>query len=885
MKKIYCLLLLVAGVFFLHAQTNEPAPWTPANARYAYPRTLLTSSEVNTVKQALTGGFNIGLYHEVYASAMSLPPVGNFTIDDKRGRASVAKNGAFVLLLDAKPSGSTLVTLPAPDRAAIKTKCITLLEEINPFISEMSSDSPSNYIEWQWSSKQMIDYCVAYDLLKGSGATDTELAQARIALRNFIGNLYEQTSRKNLGVDFFQGAKNNHALMSAGALGIGAVVLNDLTDSLDEKYKPMNWINSAMWNIHNVIWWDIRKQSLIGTDGGYAEGSHYFRYAFTNLLPFFKAIGNFLPDTSAEYTYNELTRKIRNPWYDTNYVRIYDLMTAIRMPDGRMPPIEDSYTYESYPDLAILGKAKYNWALHLSTLDQVQNNTLSDQLTSISDMRTNYIAANVPASEYSDSLYHVYPDAGIAVYRSSPDSNATYFAMLGKNGTILHSTEAHNHADDGSFLMMVNGQMMALDPGYLSFEMRDTVANAYNHNMILINDAGPLKGIPGKSFGAEAYIEKYFSSPAQQYTELRTSYEGADINRKVLFVRKKYFLLADHVTTAVPKKISWLLHGYGLEGGDNFNTGTFTDAFANKKAWWQRRQSGLFATVTSDAPITFEKLTGIHEYRYVTPQNHTYMKANTNSSAVSYLTCLQPFTNLQTDTMPVQEISIPGTTAYRFDDNNFHDMAVSQGSNNVISSIPLQGHTFSTDAKFFWSSTDNTTLVDLFMHKGTFITHNNIKLFEAAHPMNIQYLQTGAKTFGGYCGDTGMVQFFTGEYTYNYTATNYTVSYDLDSKSAWVHFLKAGNFTFTLDSTKTGIEELLHKEAIRIYPVPANEVLHIAVANSIPLSTTVSDLAGRQLMQTTSYDIDVSFLPNGIYLLSFSNNGRMIRTEKFVVVR
>ena len=372
MKRFYSIILVVFLGVDVFAQA-VPQPWIPSGADTSYPRSIIHANEIAALKTSLASGKNINLYTEVYSNAISPAPAGNDLIGDKQSRAGIAKNAAFCFLLGVKPSGNTTTTLSATEKNNLKNASRILIEQLNTYVNILSNDSTENYNLWQWTSKQIIDYVSAYDLLRGGGATETELAVAKKALKIFTGNLYHEATKPDLGFSFFQSTKNNHALMTAGAIGLSAVVLNNLQDTI-EMYQPTKWINAAMWNIHNVLWWDMKSQSSVDKISGYAEGPYYFKYAFCNLLPFFRAVGYYIKDTTTWYQFQDINRKIRNPWFDTNYLKIYDWFEAIRLPDGRMPAIEDSYTYCSFPELAILRNSKYVWPLAFSQLDAAQSN-------------------------------------------------------------------------------------------------------------------------------------------------------------------------------------------------------------------------------------------------------------------------------------------------------------------------------------------------------------------------------------------------------------------------------------------------------------------------------------------------------------------------------
>jgi hypothetical protein len=875
-----------------------PGPWIPAGSDLSFPRGIIHSSEINSVKNALAAGVNLDLYNEVYTHAISAPPANNDDIASKSTRAGQAKNAAFCLLLGVKPVAGNIYALTSGEKDLLRNRAVNLLENINTYINQFSTDSPGNYDLWQWSSKEMIDYTSAYDLLRGSGMTAAELTAARNRLKEFVGNLYYESTKTTLGGSFFQGAKNNHALMSAGAIGFAAVILSDLTDTA-EKYKPLNWINAAMWNIHNVMWWDIKRQSVPGVDAGYAEGSYYFKYAFCNLLPFIRAMGVYLPDTSLTYNFLGIYRKIRNPWYDTNYNRVYDWMRTLLMPDGRMPPLEDSYVYRGFPELAILRNPRYNWPLHLSQLDPAQYNTLSLQLQSVYDMRANYIAANVTPTAPDEPLFKVLPEAGAAIFRSGSDSNATYLALTGKHGTALNSADAHNHADDGSILMMVRGQTMALDPGYLSYLLRDTVANAAAHNTLLVNGKGPDFGVPGKSGGAPSYLEKEFTSSVVDYAELRTNFSETDINRKVIFVRKDYFLVADHLQSQSPFSATFLLHGYGLDGGDLNYTGIFTDLLAARRAMWRRKNSMLYAAITSERPLTLTAKTGLHEYNYQNIQNHTYLDATSESaSSVSFLTCLQGGAT-PSDTFPVEQITIPGATGWRVKKDDYTDVAINRGTSTLAAysasatGLPVK---YTTDGALLWSSVRAGKTEDLFVYKATVLLSESDTIFTSPHAINLCYVQTGTTLFGGFCGDTGWVTFHTGAYPIRITSNGTWFSdYDAARKVAHVYFGKPAYFEIELDDMRTGFgREVRHAGALTCMPVPADNRIVFSGADGLLAegSIAVTDLSGREVKRVETEDaaarveMQVADLNPGAYIATFTGRrGEHTARCRFVVTR
>ncbi|MGV3587796.1 MAG: hypothetical protein ACO1OF_12385, partial [Adhaeribacter sp.] len=522
---ISAIFLSLLFCFNVSAQTN--GSWLPAGADLSYPRTLLKAGQIAPVQNSLTTATNLAIYSGVYNSINTTPPSGNTSSDERRTRATFAKNTAFVILMDRKPAGGTLTTLLPEDRIRFIANVKSLLENINPAVEVVT-----NYTNWQWRSKELIDYMIAYDLLRGAGENETTLAVSKAKLQEFAGNLYNQSVTGFMGFYYFyNNIKNNHALMTAAALGLSAVVLNDAT-STTAAQQPLNWINNGLYNIDNVLWRDAKRQSDSTAIAGYAEGPYYFKYAFLNVLPFVRAMGNFLPDGRNRYTYNGVSRSIRNPYYDPKYDLLYDWMSAILMPDGRYPALEDSYVDMGMPELALTGKSKYVQPLHLKNLASNQLNSLTEQLRDLTvDMRAAYLAANIEPSEAANNTLTVLPKSGNLVFRSGNDSLANYLHLYGKNGLAQSVTGGHNHGDASSFILHAKGQLLALDAGYLSSSYRDSVGKATNHNLILVDGSGPAIGTDGTTNDAEAFIQNTFNTKQLAYGEVRTAYLGANITR------------------------------------------------------------------------------------------------------------------------------------------------------------------------------------------------------------------------------------------------------------------------------------------------------------------------------------------------------------------
>ncbi|GGG42089.1 heparinase II/III domain-containing protein [Hymenobacter glacieicola] len=652
--------------------------------------------------------------------------------------------------MDRKPTPGALTPLSTPERAAYQQQVVAALESLNPAVEAFASFSGTTYTEWQWRSKELIDYLIAYDLLRGAGMPEAGLLASKARLQQFAGNLYRESNRSFLGVYFYRQVKNNHALMTAAALGMAAVVLNDAT-STDVNQQPSNWINAGLYHIDNVLWEDAQRLSEPATLAGYAEGPYYFKYAFLNCLPFFRALGNFAPDASFSCTYNGITRSIRNPYFDPRFDRLYEWITAILMPDGRFPALEDSYVDMGMPELALTGKSRYVVPMQLQHLAPRQLNSLTAQLRDVTvDMRAAYLAAQItPAPRPRPTLTYL-PQSGNLVLQAGPDSSATYLHLYGKSGTVQTNSGGHNQADATSFILHAQGQLLALDAGYLSFGRRAEVGQATNHNLVLIDGAGPAMGTAGAANEAGASLPRAFEAAGLAFGEARTIYQNATVIRKVLFVRNRYYLLADAVQSAGPRRYTWQLHGYGLAGG-TAQTGTFQSNLNQHEGSWEKNGARLQAHVaTPSAAATYRTATGVHELVYNTPENHTTLLVEQSGVAqTQFLAALYPGSTAATPAQ-ITTTSTAATAAITTTADGFHDAAFTQ-LDTVLTTNPGLTRPITSDALLTFLSVDDVDApVQAFLDQGTQLRYGSELVLQSSRRATISWQQTTTRSFAGY---------------------------------------------------------------------------------------------------------------------------------------
>ncbi|UOQ68608.1 heparinase II/III domain-containing protein [Hymenobacter volaticus] len=656
---------------------------------------------------------------------------------------------AFIFLLDRAPNAGAIQALPLTEQDTLRTRVIRLLAQCNTVV-----DSPTAYTEWQWRSKELIDYLIAYDLLRGAGVPASTLASGRARLQEFASNLQRQSTTAAFGL-FYSQVKNNHALMTAAALGMAGVVLNEATGTATHQ-QPLTWINTGLYTIDNVLWRDTQRQSDSTTIAGYAEGPYYFKYAFLNCLPFFRAMGNFLPDQRGHYSFGASTRSIRNPYYDPKYNLLYEWITRIQMPDGRFPALEDSYVDMGMPELALTGQSRYLNSLHVSQLSGSSLTSLTAQLRDITvDMRAAYLAANLTPTNPSNTSLTILPESGNLVFRSGNDTLSSYLHLYGQHGLAQTNGGGHSQGDASSFILHAHGELLALDAGYLSYARRGEVSQALNHNLILVDDAGPAPGTPGEANDAEATIQNGFDLPQLAYAEVQTTYpkQKTSITRKTLFVRNSYYLLADFVEAAVPHTYTWQLHGHGLQNSPTPSvTGTFTDHLATHEGIWQKNQARLRAHVTAtNGASGYSTATRQHETTYNTAENHTTLLVRKSGQAqTQFLAALVP----STTTSPgpaVHTVTTSGSAALVAATSDFQDLAFAQ-ADTVSTSItggalpqPLQADGLLN----FYSLTPTYTFAQAFFEEGTSLSYGGTPYVSSSKRATISW-QQDATSFEGY---------------------------------------------------------------------------------------------------------------------------------------
>jgi hypothetical protein len=880
-------LLILLGVFSFAASQGQIGSWNLPGSTSSYPRILLSDTSLPGLRSRIASGMENLAFGNVCSNAFDNINTDNILDNGRRSRASQAKNAAFVYYVDLKQGSGSTIALNTVEALALKAKALSLLLTMNTSVDSITVNNLTAYDSWQWRSKEIIDYTIAIDFLKGAGVSDAELAAAKSKLKAFAGNLYKEAGRNIFGLTFWDLVKNNFQFIVAGALGTAAVELNQ-EDSSDINYKPVNWVNCALWQIDDQMFQASNRESERGVMTGFAEGPHYMLYSFQHLFPFFNALRNFAGDFTTTITLHSIPRSIRNPFFDPSYRLLYQWINNIRMPDGRLPALDDTFM-DDYPSI-LLQTGDSSWICEYyfgktNTLSPSQNFLPTLNLGG-QDLTVNFLCSGVIVSATNHPAdKNIMPEAGSLIFRSGNDSLATYMHVIAEHGVAHTSGGGHNHADELSFIIYSKGQLLALDPGYINYNQRIDVCNASSHNMILVDNSGPASGTPGNTGGSEAYIESSFTLPSMQYAMARTSYNSANISRKIIFVRGKYFMMGDYASSAFSRKYTWQLHGFGLENG-NSSTGIFIDSLSSGKATWIKNGVSLQADIIASGNAdSYQKIISRHEAGYSLTGDHSALLVSKQAAKVQFASALVPYT---TSPVRTRSFSASGANYMEADGDGYHDLLITS-QDSLKHLFPSSDHPGAfpsadilTDASMIYlSKNDPGEFKVLFVQNArSFEIPADSNFFRIDLDRYMDFaLEAKDKThFDAYSSRAGKIRVFTPYIVLALSGRNIqSWKYDTLTLELTVNTPDSSFFSFVTDtvarklSKGAGIYSTNHNDLIHIYPNPSGAIATITGLYSkfdlIRVTNTLGQVCHEQVVDGMNSARILTGLPPGIYIV------------------
>ena len=876
--------LNIIGLILLFALIGKSqGAYLPVEADLSFPRTLLDQSDIPFVRNSIQSADRKAIYNVIYQVASSELPSGNSSDFDRRKRAEIAREAAFVLLMDIKFDTQSQ-RLDSLERKTLIDKCMLVFETINDTVEVLPGWT--FYNPWQNRTKELLHLLISYDLLH---AIDEELnlEVAKNNLQAFVANLFARTRDtypSPLGLtplEFFSFNLNNHGIMTSSVLGLAAIVLAEC-ESPDENAQPAMWMQAGMWNLDNTLWKGdqiLKRVSEPDRMAGYAEGPNYFDYGFENAFPFIRAMWNFLPDQSFRYTYYEYNlvtgvktdreREIRNPWYAPEYLRLYEWMMRIRMPDGRSPAIHDSYLGLATGSIALSGNPRF----HIP----------AEKIRYTSPwLRSQYLSTLIDTAAYEEALFQALPSSGDLVFRSSyNDPNSVYMHVIGKNGIPLEGAKAHHQADASSFQLYFNGEDMVYDAGYPGADQRNRINQAKNHNLILVNGEGPSPP-NGEFVDSEnaVTISQYFDLPTVDFGKLECDYLGATIQRRFFFIEDQYFLIHDAIQSASANDYSYQLHGHGLEGGNaNSPEGNLT-ALGEGESLYSLFENKLYSKTISNKNVTYQTRLDSAAVQYHQYQKHHVFEAKVLAEEnASFISLLFPFSDSVNFEQSDVESVFGSSQHFTFQSFLFSQEA---GQDIEIEITHTHYNQIKSNGTLHLVLLDSADWKMAYIENGDYLRLDDELIFQMNPTLNLAIEKLGSNHYTGKVEAAGMLHIKSDSLLYSESENIDSISFDENQGICSIRFIKAGEFNLIVDKTNSRLDLNENLYQVKIAPNPADDFLHIQfqLSQTKQLQFTIYNLQGQQLLQKVgsfqagihSLTQNISGLLPGSYFMQVNSN-------------
>jgi hypothetical protein len=848
------------------------------------PRMLFTAEDTTNIINRITNNVLFqDLFKDIYSTISQTP-------SDRPTRARITKNAAFVYALNRKPSGNTIIPLTAQERDSLKEKVFEGFQN-----ADISVSSFFDYNEWQYRSKEIISYCEAYDLLAGANIPiDTLWQNGADRIHEFVGNLYSEASNPlfNLNARY-----SNQRIIYGSALVAGAIAFND-----------SSLASLGMFNIDKTLW---DYQSIRYVEAGYSEGSYYFTYAMKYAIPVFKALKNFLGD----FTENFSGLNVRNPWFDPKYKILFDTMCKLKLPDGRLTPIEDSYLDAMFPELAIMGGIPGDPHYYAWPLSFANENLLSNQLFRIYDIRADYICSAVdfadPPVDWKPTQF--LPEAGSVSLRSSWDSSATYMHLSGKYGGARNANSSipsgHNHADETSFVIFAGGELLALHPGYYDYDHNGELKWGDHHNLILVDNHGPDDSLYISSteqyvYGVDAFIKNYFSHPETDFAEIFTNYKQTDFRRSVLFPRRSYFILADQVQSNANRKFTFQIHGNGLD-----SIGTYTLDENNEAKWFSGNMILKAKVIAEDGAENYRTVDRKHSPSYQVWEYHSALYVDKeNTPETKFLSVLYPYKSRDPESS-ISEVSVTNGTGLVIESTEHRDFVGVKKDSGMMqfTDSPFDTLPIATDGRLLSSlhSKTNSHQYSLFFQEGNYLLTNNDTLFSANDTVSVYAQFDSLYVYGSVLSKDSLLnsiflktlvvpQSVQGLNITNWELNGYQVKIDFDSSYGEFKIIFSAD---TIVTALTNPDNLVPDQfkLYQNYPNPFNpsttiefelpqtELVRLKIYNILgeEIETLISE---RLIAGKYKYKWDAGSLSSGVYLYKIQA-GDYVEAKRMVLLR
>ena len=695
----------------LIAAASSPAAAQVTLPAETHPSLLFSAADLPVLRERIRRSPYSEWWQTVLGRAENVP--STFAVE--RGKARYAKSLAFAYLMT--------------DRTAFAERAVEIMLDMKFPPRGGDLGEPHN------EGEVVAHFAVAYDMLHGYLDADrVSRAEIREILAEEAERLHEGIVIREIDLGFLGSIEirlhetpdprnpailhlNNWHIRLYAGLGLAAFALADHPGRGGS--GPGDWADRAFDLVTKSLDHQIEE-----TDGGYAEGPFYARYAADLYLPYMVAL--------KRLTGTDL-------FVDRKVDLMHDWSLNLRLPNGRRPNIDDSHLDDFYGHY--LASVDANGPVHLWDW---KNNPFVQYVREFSEMDAialydDGIAAREP--EYGPTVFM--PEAGDAVFRSDWSEKATYMLLRGEHGRAREQGLGHEHADETSFLIYAAGEMLAVDGGYIDFSNHHKVNAGPSHSLILVDGRGPpLDTLLGQAVdgGNDAWIQRYFTGDSLDYAEVAAAYEGVGIRRRVMFVGRRYFVVSDQVRDGSSHRYEWRLHGNG--GGTSGGTYRRNGSLAR----WTRSQAELLAFMPASEGRTFTESEAIHSFAYREEPTHTLLRVQETGADVDFLAVLFP--RALSDAEPViAAAAATGGEAVSVEKSGTTDYAWSSAGGQTVSVATAFG-TLTSDAGFGMASFGAGALSEFTLIGATLLSIDGVQVFSASNETDVSLAFAAGRASG-----------------------------------------------------------------------------------------------------------------------------------------
>ncbi|MFT4173673.1 MAG: DUF4962 domain-containing protein [Rhodocyclaceae bacterium] len=330
--------------------------------------------------------------------------------------------------------------------------------------------------------------------------------------------------------------------------------------------------DARAWLDYSIDFYDAIYPPWGGTDGGWAEGPHYWMTA----MAYFTEAANLL----LKYIHHDLYKRpfFQNTGWFPLYSKAPDTRRACFGDDstlGDLPSLKVGYNLRQFA--GVTGNPYFQWYF-----EEVCRNDPGTEMEfynygwwdlNFDDLQYLHDFPHIEAKAPSDiDVMKHFEDIGWVALQTHMDKPAEHIQFLTKSSTF--GSISHSHGDQGAFLLYGYGEDLAIQSGYyIGFGTsmhKEWRRLTKSKNAILIDGKGQYSGsnkaeclkAQGHVLEASQRDGAYFISVDPTASYVAEVPYLKRYRRDFHFVHDRYFVIVDDVELDQDGSVQWLMHSY-----------------------------------------------------------------------------------------------------------------------------------------------------------------------------------------------------------------------------------------------------------------------------------------------------------------------------------